>query len=188
MSCQSSAFECVVGKLLIIIPTACVYWRLGCARPRWGQEERTGFVFSSLTGGQPWKAGTLIIPVTRFRNWGTEKLGKFPKVTQVIHLAQGSVTMGLKTSNYRSVYINILITFILASLVAWFMGSQRVRHDWATELNWTSGSVLNNPPADTGDEFDPWVRKILWSRKWQPTLVFLPGKSCGQRNLVGYSP
>ena len=25
-------------------------------------------------------------------------------------------------------------------------------------------------------------------RKWQPTLVFLPGKSHGQRSLVGYSP
>ena len=31
--------------------------------------------------------------------------------------------------------------------------------------------------------FDPWVRKIPWRRKWQPTPVFLPGKS-----LVGYSP
>ena len=36
--------------------------------------------------------------------------------------------------------------------------------------------------------FDPWVRKIPWRRKWQPTLVFLPGKSQGQRSLVGYSP
>ena len=36
--------------------------------------------------------------------------------------------------------------------------------------------------------FDPWVGKILWSRKWQPTRVFLPGKSQGQRSLVGYSP
>ena len=34
--------------------------------------------------------------------------------------------------------------------------------------------------------FDPWVRKILWRRKWQPTPVLLPGKSHGQRNLVGY--
>ena len=68
MICQSSAFECVVGKLLIIIPTACVYGRLGCARLRWGQKERTGFVFSSLAGGQPWKAGAIMIPVTRFRN------------------------------------------------------------------------------------------------------------------------
>ena len=36
--------------------------------------------------------------------------------------------------------------------------------------------------------FDPWVRKIPWRRKWQPTPVSLPGESHGQRNLVGYSP
>ena len=35
---------------------------------------------------------------------------------------------------------------------------------------------------------DPWVRKIPWRRKWQPTPVCLPGKSHGQRELVGYSP
>ena len=34
----------------------------------------------------------------------------------------------------------------------------------------------------------PWMRKIPWRRKWQPTPVFLPGKSCGQRSLAGYSP
>ena len=34
--------------------------------------------------------------------------------------------------------------------------------------------------------FSPWVKKIPWRRKWQPTPVFLPGKSHGQRNLVGY--
>ena len=33
-----------------------------------------------------------------------------------------------------------------------------------------------------------WVRKIPWRRKWQPTPVFLPGKSQGQRSLAGYSP
>ena len=36
--------------------------------------------------------------------------------------------------------------------------------------------------------FDPWIRKIFWRRKWQPTPVSLPGKSHGQRNLMGYSP
>ena len=36
--------------------------------------------------------------------------------------------------------------------------------------------------------FNPWVRKILWRRKWQPTPVFLPGKSHGHRSLAGYSP
>ena len=35
---------------------------------------------------------------------------------------------------------------------------------------------------------ETWVRKIPWRRKWQPTPVFLPGKSHGQRSLVGYSP
>ena len=36
--------------------------------------------------------------------------------------------------------------------------------------------------------FDPWVGKIPGRRSWQPTPVFLPGKSHGQRSLVGYSP
>ena len=36
--------------------------------------------------------------------------------------------------------------------------------------------------------FDPWVGKIPWRRKWQPTPVFLPGESHGQRSFVGYSP
>ena len=35
---------------------------------------------------------------------------------------------------------------------------------------------------------DPWVGKIPWIRKWQPTPVFLTGKSPGQRSLVGYNP
>ena len=36
--------------------------------------------------------------------------------------------------------------------------------------------------------FDTWVGKIIWSRKWQPTPVFLPGKSHRQRSLEGHSP
>ena len=36
--------------------------------------------------------------------------------------------------------------------------------------------------------FSPLVGKIPWRRKWQPTLVFLPGQSHGQRSLVDYSP
>ena len=38
------------------------------------------------------------------------------------------------------------------------------------------------------DRFNPWVGKIPWRRTWQPTLVFLPEKSHGQRSLVGYNP
>ena len=36
--------------------------------------------------------------------------------------------------------------------------------------------------------FHPWIRKIPWRRKWEPTPVFLPGKSHGQRSLACYSP
>ena len=39
----------------------------------------------------------------------------------------------------------------------------------------------------SGCGFDPWFRKIPWRRKQQPALVHLPGKSYGQRRLVGYS-
>ena len=35
--------------------------------------------------------------------------------------------------------------------------------------------------------FDPWIRKILWRRKWQPIPIFLPEKCHGQRSLAGYS-
>jgi len=36
--------------------------------------------------------------------------------------------------------------------------------------------------------FNPWVGKIPWRRKWQPTPVFLPGKFHGERSLAGYGP
>ena len=38
-----------------------------------------------------------------------------------------------------------------------------------------------------GPEFDPWVAKIPWRRKWQLTRVFLSGELYGQRSLAGYS-
>ena len=54
------------------------------------------------------------------------------------------------------------------------------------------GSEVKNPPSDAchcrRHRFDSWVMKIPWRRKWQPTPVFLPGKSHGQRSLMGYSP
>ena len=35
--------------------------------------------------------------------------------------------------------------------------------------------------------FDPWLQKILWKRKWQPTPIFLPGEFHGQKSLAGYN-
>jgi len=50
-------------------------------------------------------------------------------------------------------------------------------------LRWQRNCLLWGRPG-----FDPWVEKIPWRRAWQPTPVFLPGKSHGQRSLAGYSP
>ena len=54
-----------------------------------------------------------------------------------------------------------------------------------------SGSEVKNPPTMQRCKrrwFHPWVWKIPWRRKWQPTPVFLLGKSHGWRSLVGYCP
>jgi len=48
--------------------------------------------------------------------------------------------------------------------------------------------VIKNPPDSAGDrryEFDPWVGKIPWRRKWQPSPVFLPREPHGLRSLAG---
>ena len=49
--------------------------------------------------------------------------------------------------------------------------------------------MVKNPPANVGDrDLIPEVGKIPWRRKWQPTPVFVPGKSHEQKSLVGYGP
>ena len=63
--------------------------------------------------------------------------------------------------------------------------SSSSKEKWASQV----ALVVKNLPANAGDVkrlgFDPWVRKIPWNRRWQPTLVFLPGKSHGRRSLAG---
>ena len=79
------------------------------------------------------------------------------------------------------------------------MGSHRVGHDWsdlAAAAAAAAGIKYGLPRWLSGKEsacqcrrreFNPWVRKIPWRRKWQPTPVFLPGKFYGQRSLAGFS-
>ena len=87
------------------------------------------------------------------------------------------------------------------------MGSHRAGHDWSDLASgvWKEKPRallvgcklvcwLDFPGGASGKEpacqcrscgFDPWVRKIPWRKVWQPTPVFLPGKSHGQRSLAG---
>ena len=74
--------------------------------------------------------------------------------------------------------------------------SQRVGHDWATFILThiprsavvSGGLLVKNPPAMQETQIQPMGQEVPWRRTWQLTPVFLPGKSHGQRSLVGYSP
>ena len=48
--------------------------------------------------------------------------------------------------------------------------------------------MVKNLPAVRETQYNPWVRKIPWRRKWQTTPVFLPGEFHRQKSLTGYSP
>ena len=73
-----------------------------------------------------------------------------------------------------------------------------IHYLWASKLKHWATKTLGLPRWLLGGKefacqcqrcgFDPWVGRIPWKRKWQPTPVFLLGKSPGQRSLVGYSP
>ena len=81
-------------------------------------------------------------------------------------------------------------------------GIPRVRHNGVTKHSTSPGAarVKGFPGGARGKEpacqcwrhercgFNAWTGKIPWRRKWQPTPVFSPGESHGQRILVGYRP
>ena len=58
-------------------------------------------------------------------------------------------------------------------------------------LGFLGGASDKKPPCQCRrckrHGINSWIGKIPWSRKWQPTPVFLSGESHGQRNLLGYS-
>ena len=54
---------------------------------------------------------------------------------------------------------------------------------------WLSGKESTCNAGAVGDVGSiPGLGRFPWRREWQPTLIFLPGESHGQRSLAGYSP
>ena len=78
--------------------------------------------------------------------------------------------------------------FILYSLFQGMLNNVNIRMLLTIHRasQWLSGKEFNHQCRTHGS--GPWVRKIPCRRKCQPTLVFLPGKSHGQRGLAGCSP
>ena len=63
---------------------------------------------------------------------------------------------------------------------------------YTVTYGFSCGSMVKNQPANAGSmgsipglKISPGEGNPL---QWQPTLVFLPGKSHGQKSLAGYSP
>ena len=90
-----------------------------------------------------------------------------------------------------------LLLFILNSIMR---SCLKINYSFSA-IHLTYSRLNNGLPGGTSDKaaacqcrrpkrcrFSPWVRKIPWRRAWQPTLVFLPGESHGQRSLAGYCP
>ena len=63
---------------------------------------------------------------------------------------------------------------------------------WQQVMSFLDGSVCKESACSTKDAGDPdstsGFGRPSWGRKWQPTPVFLPGESHGQRSLAAYSP
>ena len=85
----------------------------------------------------------------------------------------------LKTAN-ASAFISSFTNKVLAS---WFSHSVQ----WGGKGASLVAQMVKNLLQCKIPGFDPWVRKISRRRKWQPSLVFLPGESHGQWSLAGYS-
>ena len=83
------------------------------------------------------------------------------------------------------IYIYLLL-FIFFSIINYYEVSIV-----PNAVQWASMWLNDKEPScqHRRHRFGPWVRKIPWRRKWQPTPVFLPEKKFhGKRSLVGYSP
>ena len=119
----------------------------------------------------------------------------------------------LATKNIRPVWfywwivLNILLCTDLG--LPWWLSSSGWRgrweggSGWGTHVNpwlfhfnvWQNSLQIKKKKKESTCQcrrrkkcrFDPWVRNIPWRRKWQPSPLFLPGKSHGQRSLAGYS-
>ena len=75
-------------------------------------------------------------------------------------------------SKWEVIKYIFLVLYLLLGLLRWFSGK---------ESDCQCGRARRH-------RFDPWVRKISWSGKWQPAPAFLPGKFHGQRSLADYNP
>ena len=107
--------------------------------------------------------------------------------------------MEIKQSSKRNTRLSELYSDLRTFLMVKFLTllcyggqlSQTQPHCYSPQQNtglawWLSGK--ESASQCRRHRFNPWAGKIPWRRTWQPSPVFLPGKSHGQRSLMGCSP
>ena len=86
--------------------------------------------------------------------------------------------------NFRNIkrYAGICVYVMSGASMIWLLLFNMLK-----PLRWLSGKESAcQSRKQKSHGFNSWVRKIPWRRKWQPTPVFFPGKSHGQRSLESY--
>ena len=96
------------------------------------------------------------------------------------------------TGHWIRLFVHRTVGLQVGERVGYVPETRKTPHNWVTTEASHVALAVKNPPGRCRRHkrcgFHLWVGKIPWRRKWQPTPVFLPGESHGQRSLVGYSP
>ena len=105
-----------------------------------------------------------------------------------------SINLCAKDRYQLSSHPSILMLLLQQKALDYEQANRMLRnwHCVSSSLGFPGDTRSKEPTCQFGRHkgwgFNPWIRKIRWRRAWQPTPVFLPGESHGQRSLVGYSP
>ena len=126
----------------------------------------------------------LLFPFYRWEDWGVEKLNN-PLRWQVYSCPQAARLQGRSYQWRQPVALQNTESRVLTLPILSHSHEVCLRNSYGL-CWWFSGKESTCQCRIY--RFDLWVRKSPWRRKWQPTPVFLPGKSHQQRSLVGYSP
>ena len=105
--------------------------------------------------------------------------------TLIKRLFSSSSLSAIRVVSYAYLKL-ILFLAVLISTCDWLSPAFCVMHSAFGLPWWLSGK--ESACQSRRCRFGPWISKIPCWRKWQPSPVSLPGKSYGQRSLVGYSP
>ena len=121
----------------------------------------------------------------------TRYVGQFKMVEHIIETLKGENLIGAEKKKNEFIMAKNFLKLKRYQIIV-LESSENIKQNNAHRYVYLQGfpgsSGIKNPPVMQEMGFSSWVGKIPLRRKWQPTPVFLPGKSHGQRSLAGYCP